>query len=230
MRCLRTVVVLAVVAALTLGSAGSALAGGPPDDNPGKGPQDHGKRHGFYGNVTAVGDGNITLVTNQGWTVDLTLPATDARYKMPSVTKGWEANSLDDFVEGYLGGNITALEGRRVAVLAQEVVGSPEEGFDGVAKRLLVLPDPRARVRLHAHHTGVVTEFTEEKIVITDANSESHEFALNGTVYRPDGAAIAEGSFVTVITGGQPKLGDPQVMPSAKAIVLHKGLPDWWTS
>ena len=231
MNYLRSIVVLAVVAALMLGSAGAVFAKGPPEEHPGKGPQWQGKKHGFFGNVTAVtevDDGNVTIAldTEQGWTVTLRLPD-EAKYKAPSVTRGWV--DLDTFIDD-LGGNVTALEGRRVAVLAVNVVEEPQGVFDAEANKLTVVPDPRARVRQHAHRTGIVAQFEDGvSITIVDVLGESHDFTLGGneTVYHPEGKGagdiVVDESFVTVVSTGDPKLNPP-----AKAIVVHPQIPEGW--
>ncbi len=237
MRYLKAAAVLTVVIALALGSAGSAFAKGPPDENPGKGPQEQvqgqekgqgqgqgqgqGKKRGFFGDVTAANDGNITLVTKQGWTVTVSL--TDAtKYKIHAVTRGWVG--IDEFVDA-LEGNITALEGSRVAVSASGVIEDPEGEFGGEAKKLSVVPARGKREPMHAHRTGVVTALDlsgSGTIAIVDVKDVTHEFVLSGndTVYRPEGTQAGDivvgESFVTVVTTGDPKLG-----PAAKAIVLH---------
>jgi hypothetical protein len=235
MKYMRILAVLAVVVALMTGSLGSAFAKGPPDENPGKGQekqeqkQEQGKKQGFFGNVTEANEGNVTFTTKQDWTVTLTLTET-TRYKIPSVTRGWA--DFEEFVEG-LGGNITALEGMRIAVSATGVVEDPEGMFEGEASKLSVVPPPGERPRLHAHRTGIVTAFDEGEegsITISDVHGVDHEFQLmsgNATVYRPQGALasdiVVEESFVTVVTTGDPKLGPP-----AKAIVIHPAIPEGW--
>ncbi|MEE8471235.1 MAG: hypothetical protein V3S51_07895, partial [Dehalococcoidia bacterium] len=137
----RTVAVLAMVAVLIIGTVGAAYAkGGPPEENPGRGgSQGQGKRHGFFGNVTEVIEvgGNVTVAldTKEGWTVNLAL-TDETRYMVPSVTKG--RVGFEEFVVA-LGGNLTALEGRRIAVLATGVVEELGGVFDGEAQRLMVI-------------------------------------------------------------------------------------------
>jgi len=203
MKALRTIGVLVLVLGLVVGSIGSVLAKGPPV----------GKKHGFNGNVTAVGDGNITIATKQGWTVVLMRTGT-TKYNIPRETKGW----IDDY-----DGNITALIGRRVAALAGNVTETPLGPFAGNALRVLVLPG----APLHAHRSGIVTAF-DGNITIKDVKGISHTFqVVKSIVYHPQG--IGSGNitavppvFVTVVTKGDPKLG-----PLAKAIVLHGELPAW---
>lgn len=234
MKYLRTFGALAIVTLLILGSVGTVYAkGGPPDEHPGKGgPNEQGEKYGYFGNVTEVTEigGNVTvaLETDEGWIVNLNL-VDDTKYQVPSVTKG--RVDFEAFVDA-LGGNITALETRRVAVLAAGVVEDPEGVFTGDALRLLVVPDGTLRARQHAHRTGVVSEFTPgEYITIIDVHGMSNEFTLGGneTEYRPKGQGttaddiIVGESFVTVVS-----TTDPKQNPVAKAVVLHASLPEDW--
>ncbi len=210
MKILRTIGILALVAALVLGGAGSAFAqGGPP-----------GKRHGFFGTVGIVGIELLTLTTEEGWTVEVTLPPA-AKYMVPRETKG--PVNRGEFVT-VLGGDITVIAGRRVAVLATNVVEEPPGEFSGEAVRLMLIPSPDSPP-LHTHRVGIVQAFSEgTSITIIDEDDVTHTFTLlNGTVYRPakidPSTEIVEGvSHVTVVTKGDPKKADLV----AKAIVLHK--------
>ena len=218
-------------------------AKGPPEGKPAanhaKGLHKPDKKRGFSGNVTEVIKftdgivfGNVTLLTNQKWTVVVKLTESTS-YKAPRETPGW-IDDFDYFVEEVLAGNLTALEGRRLAVLAGNVTGAPPGPFAGEALRLMVLPRPGTPQ--HAHRTGNVTEFNPPapgvpdaigNITIVDVQGVSHTFVVDGnTTYRPyppetTAEQIEWGSFVTVVT-----TGDPKLEPPAKAIVLHIGKPE----
>ncbi|MBM3156920.1 MAG: hypothetical protein FJ004_06510 [Chloroflexi bacterium] len=235
MKILRGVLILTLVAALTLCSMGTVFAKGPPADNPGKGPKNMGERQGFSGNVTAVIAGNVTLITEQGWNVTVTLN-NDARYKIVKAMNKW--GSYDDFIDA-LGGSLTALMGEKVVVLAGNVTETAPPGtFTGVAIKFMVLKIPATP--LHAHRTGLVSVFNPPggsiatgNITIVDVHGVSHLFTVgNETIYRPAGteagnitadATLQTSSFVTVVTKGDPKLNS-----EAKAIVLHANRPADW--
>ena len=184
-------------------------AGGPPEP----GPHSPGKR-GLFGTVDSVSGYDVTLVTKEGSTVVVTLTET-ARYMVPRETKG--PVNRDGF-ETALDGDITAIEGRRIAVL---VTFTNESTAD--AMRLMLIPSSDSPP-LHRHRVGVVDAFTEgTSITIIDEDDVTHTFALlNGTVYRPakidSSTEIVAGVHVTVVIKGDPKLPNP----IAKAIVLHK--------
>lgn len=230
MKALRTIGILVLVAGLMLSSVGTVFAGGPPHDPPGKLPKFQGEKRGFCGNVTAVtvSDGNVTLlVTKQELSVPIML--TDkARYKIPRVMNKW--GNLTEFKGQLEGGNLSALEGRRVVALAGNVTGTWE------ALKLLLLPVP-GLPPLHAHRTGNVTAFnplpSEDNdnfgnITIEDVHGVSHTFDLAAdTTYRPrEFSELTEtelhdeviGHFVTVVIKGDPKLKTAK----AKAIVVHR--------
>ena len=224
MRGLRTICIFALVALLVLGSIGTVFAkGGPPADKPGNGPQGKGERQGFAGNVTDVVGGNVTIATVEKGSVIVTL-TDDTRYKIPSVMNKW--GSYGEFITA-LGGNLIALEGRRVVALAGNVTGTWE------VLKLMALPVPGTQP-MHAHRVGNVTAAppangTSGNITIKDVHGVLHTFAVvgnetssgNQTVYRPagiDAGNITVGSFVTVVTTGNQKSVD---LPVAKAIVLH---------
>jgi len=235
MKTLHGVLILTLVAALMLCSVGTVFAKGPPADNPGKGPQNMGERQGFSGNVTAVFDGNVTLVTQQGWDVTVTLND-DARYKIIKTMNKW--GTYGEFITA-LGGNLTAIKGEKVVVLAGNVTETaPPGNFTGIAIKFMLLKIPATP--LHAHRTGLVSEFNSPpdsssmgNITIVDVHGVSHMFTVgNETVYRPAGteagnitadATLQTSSFVTVVTKGDPKLN-----PESKAIVLHANRPAVW--
>ena len=221
MKILRTIGILALVAGLVLGGTGSVLAQGPPDEPPGGGPHSPGKR-GLFGTVDSAVGYVVTLETKEGSTVEVTLPPT-AKYMVPRETKGppVDRDGFETILDGTVDEDITAIEGRRIAVL---VTFTNESTADAI--RLMLIPSP-AHHRYHAHRVGIVQVFSEgSSITIIDKDGEPHTFTLNGTVYRPEGTTavdIVVGSPVTVVTTGGPKLGTA----IAKAIVLHDELPDW---
>ena len=224
MKILRTIGILALVAGLVLGGASSAFAQGPPDEPPGGGPHSPGKS-GLFGTVDSVSGYDVTLETKEGSTVEVTLPPT-AKYMVPGETKGPPVNrdGFETILDGTVDGDITAIEGRRIAVL---VTFTNESTADAI--RLMLIPSPSSplsHAHRHAHRVGVVDAFTAgSSITIIDKDGEPHPFALNGTVYRPDDIDMGAitGGCVTVVTTGDPKLGTT----IAKAIVLHDELPDW---
>jgi len=237
MRGLRTICIFALVALLILGSIGTVFAkGGPPADKPGNGPQGKGERQGFAGNVTDVvgGDvvgGNVTIATVEKGSVIVTLTG-DTRYKIPSVMNKW--SGYGEFITA-LGGNLIALEGRRVVALAGNATGTWE------VLKLMALPVPSTQP-MHAHRVGNVTAAppangTSGNITIKDVHGVLHTFAVvgnetsseNQTVYRPagiDAGNITVGSFVTVVTKGNQKSVELPDLPVAKAIVLHANMPE----
>ena len=100
MRYIRCLVVLALVGILVVGSVGIAAAKGPPESNPGKGPQGHGKNQNFVGNVTSACEGNITFTAKQGW--EVTLALTDGTtYMVPRSPRGkWTSQDSSRPLEG----------------------------------------------------------------------------------------------------------------------------------
>ena len=140
MKALRFICIATLVIALILVGTGTVLAKGPSDNAKGpsdkaqgKGPQYHGERQGFCGNVTSVQDGNVTLVTEQGWTVTACLTG-EFRYKMPKVLNRWAVGNATEFAAHFEGGNLDSLPGRKVAVLACNVEGAAPPGvFSGDA-------------------------------------------------------------------------------------------------
>jgi len=232
MKGLRIILIFTLVALLVAGSLGTVFAkGGPPADKPGNGPQVKGERQGFAGNVTDVvggANGNVTLVTEDGWTVTVTLND-DARYKITKIMNKW--GSYAEFEEAL--GNITALEGMKVVVLAGNVTGTAPS-FSGIAIKFMALSRPATPQ--HAHRTGVVTakpagNATTGNITIIDVHGAYHTFTItNNTYYRPmsttlQGNITVGQSFITVVTTGDPKV---ELIRPAKAIVLHASMPEVW--
>jgi hypothetical protein len=221
--------ILLLVFALLLGTVGSVFAQSPsPTGHPSPSPPVTGAKQGFFGNVTAVGDGNITLVTQEGWTVVLELQDT-TRYSLPGQTYGWV--NLNDF-RAALGGSLSALMGKRIVALAGNVTGSPPGPFAGEAVKVMALPSPQQP--LWAHRTGIVIQFqlgagNSGNITIVDIHSVDHQFTIvgNETQYFPGGTKASDihvdNSFVTVVT-----TTNPQLQPEAKAIVLHPAIPPGW--
>lgn len=226
MKALRSTCIVVLVIALILVGTGTVLAKGPSDNAQGKGPQYKGEKQGFCGNVTSVQDGNVTLVTEQGWTVTIALTG-EFRYKMPKVLNHWEVGDAADFAAHLEGGRLDSLPGRKVAILACNVDETTPPGvFCGDALKVMVLPVPGEP--LHAHHAGNVTDFNsgpDGNVTITDVHGVSHTFTVDSdTYYRPQGISesdIAPDSFVTVVSTGR----EPAV---AKAIVLHRPKPEGW--
>jgi len=228
MKILRTIGILALVAGLVLGAVGTAFAKGPPDEPRGGGPHSPGKR-GLSGNVTSVetitaGEEYVIDLETKLGTVHVTANVT-ARYMVPRETHG-SANLTRflEIVDENEDGDLEELVGRRLAVLATNLVEGGYVPITADAIRLMLIPSP-AHHR-YMHRVGVVDTFTPgSSITIIDKDGEPHTFTLNGTVYRPDDIDMEAitGGFVTVVTKGDPKLPDP----IAKAIVLHEDLPDW---
>ena len=236
MKGLRIILIFALVALLVAGSVGTVYAKGGSADKPEKGNKFQGEKQGFSGNVTNVAGGNVTLVTEDGWTVTLTLND-DARYKITKIMNKW--GSYAEFEEAL--GNITALEGMKVVVLAGNVTGTAPS-FSGIAIKFMALQRPATPQ--HAHRTGIVTEFNKPSdtsngnITIIDVHGGNHTFTIvaNITVYHPTGIGEGNitadptppynsGSFVTVVTTGNPKV---ELIRPAKAIVLHASMPEVW--
>lgn len=226
MKTLRNICILVLAVALMLTGAGTVFAKGPSGSGQGKGPQNYGERQGFSGNVTSVDEGNVTFITEQGWTVTVALKD-EFRFKIPKVLNKWERGNVTDFSSHLEGGSLDALLGRKVAVLAYNVEEStPPDAFHGDVLKFMVLPVPGEP--LHAHHAGNVTDFNsgpDGNITISDIHGVSHTFTVDDeTYYRPRGideSDIAQGTFVTVITTGREA-------DIAKAIVLHKPKPEGW--
>ncbi len=221
MKALRTIGILVLVAGLMLGSVGTVFAEKPPDVPPGKGLKFQEQKRGFSGNVTGVIAGNVTIDRGQGEIVTVRLTER-AQYKIPGVMNQW--GNLSQFKEQLEGDLSTALFERRVVTLAGNDTGKWE------SLKLLLLPVPGLPL-LHAHRTGNVTDFTPGaggNITIEDVDGVSHTFDVDGnTTYRPKefsdltGDALdsaVTGSFVTVVTTGDPKVEQPV----AKAIVVHR--------
>jgi hypothetical protein len=225
---LRGIFIVVLAAALVLGSVVTVFAKGPPSTPPGKeNAGSHGKQ-GFFGNITAVNDGNVSIATQQG---NVTVTLNDqAKYKIVRVMNKW--GDLTDF-ESNLGG-VSALAGERVVFLAGNITGTLD------ILKFMVLPMPGTQP-LCAHQTGLVYEFNAPSgnntgnITIVDVHGVYHTFTVgNDTIYRPMGTGagnitgnvtLANASFVTVVTTGNP---DVQPPPLAKAIVLHASAPKDW--
>ncbi len=232
MRDLRIICMFALVALLVFGIVGTVFAeGGPSADKLGNGPQMKDERQVFVGNVTDVVGANVTIATLARGSVIVTL-IDDTRYKIPGVMNRWDG--YDEFISA-LGGNLLALEGRRVVALAGNVTGTWE------ALRLMVLPVPGTQP-MHAHRTGLVIDkpsmgATTGNITIIDVHGAEHTFAIvEGTIYYPKGIDLGNitadadppydsASFVTVVTTCGQNSAD---LPMAKAIVLHRNTPEDW--
>jgi len=237
MKGLRVILVFALVALLVAGSVVTVYAKGKPDDVP-KGPKFQGEKQGFSGNVTNVvggATGNVTLVTGEGWTVTVALNG-DTMYKVTKTMNKW--GNYTKFVTA-LDGNITNLVGMKVVVLAGNVTGTAPN-LSGIAIKLMALQRPATPQ--FAHRTGVVTakpagDATTGNITIIDVHGDFHTFSITSdTYYRPMGVTLGNitadatapydsGSFVTVVTIGDPKV---ELVRPAKAIVLHASGPEVW--
>lgn len=246
MKALRLLCIALLVTGLLGVNAADILAKGPQEgkgsvEDKSLGDKDFGKnlkgkKKGFTGNVTevtVVDDegiiGNISLITNQGWTTVISV-ANSTIYKVPGKSKGWEGN-FTEFI-GNIGEDLTSLEGKKVSLLAGNITGNATSQFGGVALKLMVLPEPEPGPPLHAHRTGNVTEFNIPdgdgigNITIIDVHGVSHLFEVGNnteyqTEYHPEGTTpsqIETESFVTIVTKGNPKLF---LIAKAKAIVLH---------
>jgi len=227
MKILRIIGILALVAGLVLGGASSSAFAKKPPDVPRDGGQHSPGKRGLSGNVTSVAtitggeEYLIQLETKQG-TFNVTANLT-AKYMVPRETHGpKDLTTFINIVDEDEDGDLEELEGRRVAVLVTLTNASTANAI-----RLMLMPDGPP---LHAHRVGVVQAFSaSSNITIIDRHGISHNFDMNGTIYHPEGTTTGDiktsepWSFVTVVTKGDPKLN-----PVAKAIVLHKELPDWW--
>ncbi len=228
MKGLRGIFIVVLAAALVLGSIGTVFAKGPPSTPPGKEDAGSHAKQGFFGNVTAVNDGNVSIATQQG-NVTVTL-SDNAKYKIVRVMNKW--GDLTEFESNL--GNLSALVGDRVVFLAGNVTGTLD------VLRFMVLPMPGTQP-LFAHQTGLVYEFNAPSgnstgnITIVDVHGVHHTFIVgNDTIYRPMGigagnitgnVTLTNASFVTLVTTGNP---DVQAPPLAKAIVLHANGPEDW--
>ena len=222
MRLLRIICILAVVVGLVLMSVGSVFAGSSSVPAPGALGQERPAAvvgwRAFFGNVTAVSDGNITLQTKDSGPVNLAL-TTPASYRIIGEIGLWF--SLDKFKEA-LGGNLSSLLGDRVVVLARNVSGAVPQ-LSGDVVSLLVIPS--LKTLLHVHRTGNVTEYnTGTSITIVDIHGVRHTSAIDtNTRYYPAGIKdtdIKVGSFVTVVSTVNTAI--------AKAIVLYPTNPARW--
>jgi hypothetical protein len=242
MKSLRVILIFALVALLVAGSVGTVYAkNGPPDNKPDKGQKFQGEKQGFSGNVTDVvggATGNVTLVTEDGWTVTVELTR-DTLYKVTKAMNKW-SDDYDAFVIALGGSSITALEGMKVVVLAGNVTDTASS-FSGTAIKFMALQRPATPQ--HAHRTGLVIDFNKPasvngwmgNITIFDIHSVTHTFRVGNstaTAYHPEGMGegnvTVDQSFVTVVTTGNPKVQPSQPPLIAKAIVLHASLPQDW--
>jgi hypothetical protein len=228
MKALRTIGISVLVAGLLLGSVGTVFAEKPPDVPRGQGLKLQGKKQGFAGNVTSVDEvtGNVTILSQKGIVTIMLTEA--ARYKIPRVMNKW--GNLTEFQGQLEGNNLSALIDRRVVALA----GNDTETETWEALKFMLLPVP-GLPPLHAHRTGNVTEFNPwiadngnlGNITIEDVHGATHTFLIDEeTTYRPVpeeeiASEIELGSFVTVVTTGDPKL-EPGEKAIAKAIVVHR--------
>ena len=222
MKTLRTASILAVVVGLVLMSVGSVLASSSPVTAPSTPVQQAPAAvlgwRAFFGNVTAVNDGNITLQTKDSGPVNLAL-TTPASYRIIGEIGLWF--SLDKFKEA-LGGNLSNLLGDRAVVLARNVTGAAPQ-LSGDVVSLLVIPP--LKTLLHVHRTGNVTEYiTGTSITIVDIHGVRHTSAIDAnTRYYPAGTRATDikvSSFVTVVSTVNPAI--------AKAIVLYTTGPARW--
>ena len=212
MKILRTIGILAIVAALVLGGTASAFAKGPPDPPPGGGKHSPGKS-GLFGTVTSIapdGDGYvIDLLTKQG-PVDVTING-DTKYKMPGAhgPKPDLATFVDELPE------------RRIAALVEFT-----DDTTANALRVMLIPTKQS---VHGHRVGVVKEFIEDQS-ITIVNKKGEETKFEGMLDEikllPTGATIVEDeTFVTVIYSRDPATTNFVV----KGIVVHPAIPDGWS-
>ena len=227
MKALKSILILVLVAGLMLASVGAVFAQSSTDGAVGSQPNpgSHALWRAFFGNVTEVNGDNITIATKYSGDVVIALKEA-TRCEILGDTR-WV--NLDEFTNK-LGGNLSALEGDRVAVVAINVQGSPGE-LSGDAVLFAVI-EPILVMPIH-QTTGVVTEYTpytpgtDGNITIKDIHGASYSFTIgNDTRYNPAGMGpgnITVNSFVTVVSRG--KL---DAQPVAKMIVIHNMIPQGW--
>lgn len=222
MKLLRIICILGVVFGLVLMSVGSVFASSSSVPAPRALGQERPAAvvgwRAFFGNVTAVSNGNITLQTKDSGPVNLAL-TTPASYRIIGEIGLWF--SLDKFKEA-LGGNLSNLLADRAVVLARNVTGAAPQ-LSGDVVSLLVIPP--LKTLLHVHQTGNVTEYiTGTSITIVDIHGVRHTSAIDAnTRYYPAGTRATDikvGSFVTVVSTVNPAI--------AKAIVLYTTGPARW--
>ena len=208
MKILRAVGILALVAGLVIGSAGSAFAQGKADP-PGGSSHSPGKPHGLFGEVSDLDDQaeTFTLTTRRGEEVSVT--ATSAtKYKVPESPPSDDINTISD-------GDWVAMNGIW-------------DGDNFCPKKVHVVPGQG----LNFHFVGTVTAtdgdantgtITVECKKVADPVTFS---VSESTQYRPDGAGfgfITAGNTVTVVASGWDATAGTA---TAKAIVLHGFVPD----
>ena len=222
MKVLRSVLILVLVAGLVLASVGTVLAQPSTDAATASHPDLAAIAlwRAFFGNVTEVNGANITIATKYSGDVVITLTEMTRCKILGDI--GWVR--LDKFKE-VLGGDLSTLVGKRVAVVAINVRESSSGWLTGDAV-LFVVMEP---LWLPLHQTtGAVTEFYTDQngngnITVLDIHSTSHQFTImsNETRYSPAGTGpgniTAGQSFVTVVYRGGPNAAPP---PLARAIVL----------
>jgi len=228
MKILRTISILVIVSVLVIGGTVSVFAKGLPEGLPQGGQHSPGK-HGLFGTVTDASVDVITVETNQGSTVNVTLTES-AKYKAPRETQGWIIG-VGDFVDDVLEGDLGNIIDRKVAVLVTDYAeyGTPPPDFTATAVRLMLIPSPDGPPSW-AHRVGIVTSFPIDgvgEMIIRDNKGVFHTFEVTGeTLYHPDETDYesikVDESFVTVVTTGVPS---NNIL--AKAIVLHDEPPEW---
>lgn len=215
MKILRTIGILAIVAALVLGGTASAFAKGPPDPHPGGGKHSPGKS-GLFGTVESVESIEdyyvVELQTDQE-TFMVTING-DTKYKMPGAHG--PKPDLTTFVD--------ELPERRIAALV-EFTG------DNTANALRVMLIP-IKQSVHGHRVGVVKEFIEDQS-ITIVNKKGEETKFEGMLDEikllPTSTTmaniVADETFITVIYSRDPATSNFVV----KGIVVHPAIPDGWS-
>lgn len=183
---------------------------GKPTDKPGGKPADKedkedkedkgekaGKNQNFKGTLTAISAAGLTLKTDEGDEVSVTITAS-TKIGIPSQGKSARAADIQ------VGAN----------VMVQAV-----QGKDGgwVARHVLVIPGKP----IITHHVGVVTKYTPgASITIADPEGAAFTFSLTAqTKIQPENRAaqLKVGSRVTVIFGRNVSGGAPEV----RGIVVH---------
>ena len=228
MKAIRSVLILVLVAGLVLASVGSVFAqsgtGTAPASDPN--PVVGALWRAFFGNVTGVNGDNITIATKFSGDVVVTLTES-TRCEILGDT-GWM--KLDEFTNK-LGGDLSALEGKSVAVVAINVQGPPG-ALTGDAV-LFVVMEPIRIMPIH-QTTGNVTEFFTDSsgngnITVTDIHGASYEFTIigNETRYSPPrmgpGNITVGQTFVTVVSRGE-----LNAQPVAKVILIYNMIPLGW--
>jgi hypothetical protein len=226
MKALRSICILVLVAGLVLASVGSVFA----ESSTGVAAASHPNPvvrallwRAFFGNVTGVNGGNVTIATKHSGDVVVALTGA-TRCEIMGET-GWI--NLSEFTTK-LGGNLSALEGKSVAVVAINVQG-PSGGLTGDAV-LFVVMEPVSVMPIH-QTTGVVTDFSPGpggNISIRDMRGATYEFTIgNDTRYSPAGMGpgniTVNHTFVTVVSRGE-----LNAQPVAKMILIHNMIPQGW--